>query len=86
VMDLFAAVAAQEGRPEDAALLAGRSARTKQERNLHQDASEVPLIAETLTRLEAELGESRAAELMQQGGAMSTSDVLQLAWGADPLR
>jgi predicted ATPase len=81
VMDLFSSVALQEGRSEDAALLAGRSARTKQERDLHQDASEIPLIAETLQRLKEELGECRAEILIQQGGAMSTSDVLQLAWG-----
>ena len=79
VMDLFAVVAVQNGRSEDAALMAGCSARIKHERDLH-DASEATMITETLERLERELGHQRTVELMRQGSGMSTLDMLALAW------
>ncbi len=80
VMDLFAVVALQTGRPEDAALMAGCSAHIKRERDLHHDASEVAMINQTRERLELELGGQRLVELMRQGSGMSTLDVLALAW------
>jgi hypothetical protein len=79
VIDLFAVVALQNGRREDAALMSGCSARIKRERDLH-DASEVMMITETLDRLERELGHQRTVELMRQGSGMSTHDMLALAW------
>jgi len=79
-LDLFSLVALQQGRPEDAALMAGCSTRMKRERDLDQDASEATLIMETRERLEKELGPERTANLMREGAAMSTSDALALAW------
>jgi len=83
VMDLFALVAAQTGRPSDAALLAGCSARIKRERDLHDDASEVVINAETRVLLENALGMARLTQLMQHGAAMGVADVLPLAWRID---
>lgn len=80
VLDLFALVAVQEGRFRDAALMAGCSARTKNERNLEDENSEVALIQETRSRLNSELGDDRAAALMRQGAAMAMADVLGLVW------
>ena len=78
VMDLFAVVAVQNGFIEDAALMAGCSARIKRERHLH-DAYEATMILETLEGLERELGHPRTVELMRQGSEMATLDVLALA-------
>ena len=78
VLDLFAVVALQNGRSEDAALMAGCSARIKHERDLH-DASEAKMITETLERMERELGTQRTRELMRQGSEMSTVDMFALA-------
>jgi len=80
VMDLFSVVALQTGRPENAALMVGRSDHIKRERDLHHDASEAAMIRETRERLERTLEGKRLAELMRQGSGMSTLDVLSLAW------
>ena len=79
ILDLFAVVALQNGRGEEAALMAGCSARIKRERDLH-DKSKATIIFETLERLDRELGQQRAAELLHQGAGMPTLDVLALAW------
>lgn len=79
ILDLFAMVALQNGRSEEAALMAGCSGRIKRERDLH-DKSKAPIIFETLERLDRELGQQRAVELLQQGAGMPTSDVLAFAW------
>jgi hypothetical protein len=83
VMDLFAVVAMQDGRHEDAALMTGCSARIKRERDLH-DASEATMISETLEKLELRLGRQRTAELLRQGASMSTHHMLALA-GLGPM-
>lgn len=83
VMDLFALVAAQAGRHSDAALLAGCSASIKRARDLHDDASEVVINAETRALLEHALGVPRMAQLMRDGAAMAVADVLKLAWSID---
>jgi tetratricopeptide (TPR) repeat protein len=80
VMDLFARVAAQEGRFEDAAVLAGCSAQIKRDRDLHPDASEIGMIEETRQQIEQTLGVDRVAALMRQGAAMAVEHVLRLAW------
>ncbi len=82
VMDLFAWVALCSGRYEDAALMAGRSAQVKRERDWFSEPAEAALIAETTNRLGDELGPDGLAELMQIGAAMATPEVLALAWPA----
>jgi predicted ATPase/DNA-binding winged helix-turn-helix (wHTH) protein len=79
VMDLFAWVALQVGRREDAALMAGRSAQLKRERDWLSEPTEAALIHETVQRLEAELGDAVVAQLQALGAAMATADVLALA-------
>jgi tetratricopeptide (TPR) repeat protein len=82
VMDIFALVAAQQGRLGDAALLAGCSTRLKRERDLHHEPSQQGLVAETHLRLMQALGPQRSAELMAQGAALPVADLLPLVFQA----
>jgi predicted ATPase/DNA-binding winged helix-turn-helix (wHTH) protein len=79
VMDLFAMVAARAGRYDDAALLLGRSAKMKNERDMQDEGSEIAMIRETMLQVQRALGEQRAAELMREGALMAVSDVLDKA-------
>lgn len=80
IMDLFAWVALATGRTEHAALMAGRSAQVKRERDWFSEPAEAALIEETLARLREAVGEKQLAELMRIGAAMTTPDVMALVW------
>lgn len=79
VMDLHANAAAQDGRWEDAALIAGRSAGIKRGQGWRSEPAEASLIADTERRLADALGARRCQTLMDFGAAMSDLDVLALA-------
>jgi len=83
ILDICAMAAVHEGRLEDAALMAGHSARIKRERDRRSEAAEAALIADTLATLEARLGADWRNELMQLGAAMPMADVLGLALPAE---
>jgi hypothetical protein len=78
-MDLFALVAVRQARYDDAALLAGCSARIKRERDWSADPAEAALIDETLQTLGAVISSPDLTRLFDLGAAMSTADVLALA-------
>ncbi len=80
VMDLFAWVALQTGRAEQAAQIAGRSAQIKRERDWASEPAERALIEDTLAGLHEALGPAVLAEQMQYGAAMSTAGVMALVW------
>lgn len=77
--DSFALAAALDGRPTEAALLAGYGERVRAERDEQADPAEAEAIAETAARLRAALGPDRLAELMRAGAELSQVDVLALA-------
>ncbi len=80
VLDLFSSVAVQQGRLEDAALMLGRSACIKRDRDLDVEASEMALVSQTRSALLNQLGQHRVQQLQQQGASMSTTHVLDLVW------
>ena len=79
VVDLFALAATQSACWEDAALMAGCSARIKRERDWSADPAEAQLIDETLQALRAALAAADLARLLELGAAMAVSDVLAMA-------
>lgn len=80
VLDLFAQVAVQQGRHEDAALMAGCSAQVKRERHFISGPAEARVIDHTLAALHDAMGAGPRTELMQMGAGMAVADVLALAW------
>lgn len=79
VMDLFALAATREGRHHEAALIAGRSAAIKRERDLLSEVAEAAIVDETHRLLREALGATRHEELLAAGARLSDVDVLQLA-------
>jgi hypothetical protein len=80
VIDLFALAAAQCERYEDAALMAGCSARLKRERDWCDEPAEAAVISETMELLAGAMAPERRAELLKLGAVMSASDALALGW------
>ncbi len=82
-LDLLAYAAAREGRLDDAALVAARSAAIRRERDVHPEAAEARLIDDTWGLL-ARLGEARLAELVRLGERLTAERALVLALGETP--
>lgn len=79
IVDVLALARARQSRNTDAALMAGYSAQIKRHRDLQPEPTEAALIAETMKRLEAALGNNNLAELLRHGAALSREDVLAMA-------
>lgn len=79
VIDLLALAAVQHKRWQDAAVMAGCSARIKQERDWHADPAEADLIDATRKTLEMVLAPAERARLFDLGATMAVQDVLALA-------
>jgi len=83
VLDLFAFAAAREGRLEDAAMIAARSAAVRHSRDVLPESCEARLIDETWQVLE-QIEPARRAELIRVGESLSLERALQLALGDLP--
>lgn len=81
VVDLFALVAAREGRWLDAAVLAGHADELRRRRNWHADPAEQAIIDETHQVLVRDVDAARLRELLLAGAAMGTREAVALALG-----
>ena len=84
IIDLFALAAVQGERYEDAALMAGCSARIKGERGWYDEPAEAAVISETMEVLAGALVPQRTAALLKIGAMMSPADALTLGWSKEP--
>ena len=78
LVDTFAFAAVREGRLADAAVLHGCGTRFRRELHAQLDVSEAEALAETESRLLADMGQAQRDELMALGAAMAAHEALRI--------